>query len=161
MKLFISAWALSLAFLHSVDALNHARNHHFHLMADMGLLPDGTPMELSVHAKNALKAALSNQPPPNESIHEEYVEIPLDNFAKNGDQSAGTFFNRFWVAESAYQPGGPVFLYDVGEANAQPNALFRLQNETSFFKQIVDQYHGIGIVWEHRYCKFILLFQIC
>jgi hypothetical protein len=44
-----------------------------------------------------------------------------------------------------------VFIYDVGEANASSNALFRIQNSTSFFKQIVDQYNGIGIVWEHRF----------
>ncbi|KAF2119735.1 serine carboxypeptidase S28-domain-containing protein [Lophiotrema nucula] len=123
------------------------------LMADMGLLPDGTPMDNpSIETDLKLAKIASDQPPPNETITPEYVELPLDNFAKDGDYSQeGTFFNRFWVSQSAYKPGAPVFLYDVGEANAEGNALFRLQNETSFFKQLVDKYNGLGIVWEHRY----------
>ncbi|KAH7121123.1 serine carboxypeptidase S28-domain-containing protein [Dendryphion nanum] len=131
-------------------------NRKFNLLADMGLLPDGTPMEEELQAPQIAEmriAATSNRPkPPKENIVEEYVSLPIDHFAKNRDYTQqGSFFNRFWVAESAYKPGGPVFLYDVGEADAKPNALFRLQNETSFFKQLVDKYNGVGIVWEHRY----------
>ncbi|KAF2787384.1 peptidase S28 [Melanomma pulvis-pyrius CBS 109.77] len=122
------------------------------MMADMGLLPDGTPIEMPAGVLASMRVASVSSDPPLEVITPEYVELPLDNFARNGDYAYhGTFNNRFWVAESAYKPGGPVFLYDVGEANAEGNALFRLQNETSFFKQIVDKYNGIGIVWEHRY----------
>jgi hypothetical protein len=44
-----------------------------------------------------------------------------------------------------------VFLFDQGEANAEPSAQFVLTNQTSFFKQIVDKFGGIGIMWEHRY----------
>lgn len=116
----------------------------------MGLLPDGTPMRLpaEIQSLKAAAPAAANSTP--ETIVPEYVTLPLDHF-HSGYGPAGTFNNRFWVAESGYRPGGPVFLYDVGEADAEPNALFRLQNETSFFKQIVDAYGGIGIVWEHRY----------
>jgi hypothetical protein len=131
-----------------------AKSREFNLMADMGLLPDGTPMEIPAEILSSMRVSARSLETRAEVITEEYVELPLDNFAKNGDYSYhGTFNNRFWVAESAYKPGGPVFIYDVGEANAAGNALFRLQNETSFFKQLVDKYNGIGIVWEHRYCK--------
>ncbi|ORY08662.1 serine carboxypeptidase S28-domain-containing protein [Clohesyomyces aquaticus] len=156
MRSSLSICALSLALLQVVDALGGARSRRFGLMAEMGLLPDGTPMQVSTEAKAALRLALSEMPPPivngTEKILPEYVELPLDHFAKNHDYSyQGTFNNRFWVRESAYKSGGPVFIYDVGEADAEPNALFRLQNETSFFKQLVDKYNGVGIVWEHRY----------
>ncbi|KAF1985914.1 hypothetical protein K402DRAFT_94821 [Aulographum hederae CBS 113979] len=83
----------------------------------------------------------------NETIEAEFVQIPIDH----ADPDGPTYGNRFWVAEAGYKKGGPVFIYDAGEGNAAPNALFRLQNETSFFKQIVDMYGGIGIVWEHRF----------
>jgi hypothetical protein len=81
------------------------------------------------------------------TIEPEYVNLPVDHF---GDHP-GTFKNRFWVSEVDYKPGGPVFVYDVGEANASASAVARLTNETSFFKQMVQQFNGIGIVWEHRY----------
>lgn len=154
MRFPISLWALSLACLHGTEAMNAARMRKYSLMAEMGLLPDGTPMQVPPEIKASLKlGAARPPPPPNETIKEEYVRLPLDNFAKNGDYAyQGFFYNRFWVSEAAYKPGSPVFLYDVGEADAEPNALIRLQNETSFFKQLVDKYNGIGIVWEHRYC---------
>ncbi|KAF2265504.1 hypothetical protein CC78DRAFT_185923 [Lojkania enalia] len=156
MLLPVSACALALALLEGVGASKGAWDRKLSLMADMGLLPDGTPMEPDLGIAKSLKVSAMTYaeppPPPEETIEPEYVELPLDNFAKNGDYSwQGTFYNRFWVREAAYKPGAPVFLYDVGEANAEPNALFRLQNETSFFKQMVDKYNGLGIVWEHRY----------
>ncbi|KAF2205504.1 peptidase S28 [Delitschia confertaspora ATCC 74209] len=151
MKSFLST-AVLLAAIQGTNAFN-AKIMRFGEMAEMGLLPDGTPMKSDSEMKFKISSLAAAGPPaPNEDIVPEYVELPLDNFARNGDYAyEGTFNNRFWVAQSAYKPGGPVFLYDAGEANAEPNAVFRLANETSFFKQIVDKYHGIGIVWEHRY----------
>jgi hypothetical protein len=159
MRASTSVWALSLALFQGVDALNMAIGRQYQQLAEAGLLPDGTPMGVSSQKESAFRIADINYPvkaaAPAETINEEYVELNLDQFTKKNNK-AGTFNNRFWVAQSAYKPGGPVFLYDVGEANAEGNALFRLQNETSFFKQFVDQYNGIGIVWEHRYCKWKL-----
>jgi len=154
----LKALSLALLELASAQALGGARGRQLAELAEVGLLPDGTPIAAASEVLSSLKLKLatleSNQPPPpptDELITPEFVELPLNHFSKNDDD--GTFFNRFWVAEAAYKPGGPVFLYDVGEANAETNALFRLQNVTSFFKQLVDQYNGVGIVWEHRYCK--------
>lgn len=107
-------------------------------------MPAGVQVSKIYHPVGA--AAANNT---TEVINPEFVTLPLDHF---GSEDAGTFENRFWVAESGYKGAGrPVFIYDAGEADAEPNALFRLQNETSFFKQIVDAFGGIGIVWEHRY----------
>lgn len=159
--------ALALALLQTSTAMNTAMQRKFNLLADMGLNPDGSAMEPTLDeatdaSLQSFKIASADEDDKiaslaaPETILPEYVELPIDNFAKNKNQPFsyhGTFFNRFWVAESAYKPGGPVFIYDVGEADAEPNALFRLQNETSFFKQLVDSYGGVGIVWEHRFCK--------
>lgn len=177
MRTSTSIAALALVFLQTTTAMNTAMQRKFNLLADMGLNPDGSAMEfqpadsenpsIDVADIKALKLATTSDDEAVsikaiENIVPEYVELPIDNFAKDKNQAysyQGTFFNRFWVAESAYRPGGPVFIYDVGEANAETNALFRLQNETSFFKQMVDSYGGIGIVWEHRFCELILVDQ--
>jgi hypothetical protein len=141
----ISFAALALALLQGADALNAAIQREFNLLADMGLNPD-----LGAPSASVSSAAVSRLQSSAESIVEEFVALKLDQFGNDKT----TFNNRFWVAESGYKPGGPVFIYDVGEANAESSAVFRLQNETSFFKQIVDMYGGVGIVWEHRFCKF-------
>lgn len=62
-----------------------------------------------------------------------------------------TFSNRFWVADDVYQPGGPIFLFDMGEANASAHALAALQNDLSPLRQMTRQFNGMGIVLEHRY----------
>jgi pimeloyl-ACP methyl ester carboxylesterase len=149
--------ALVLAVCQTTNAMNNAFARSFNLLADMGLNPDGTPIDTpsfdgpSFNDADVRIAGVvdgSEQPPP-ENISAEYVSLPIDNFAHNN--KSGTFNNRYWAASSSYKPGGPVFIYDVGEADASTSALFRIQNSTSFFKQIVDKYNGIGIVWEHRF----------
>jgi hypothetical protein len=155
--------ALALALLQGAAAGNSAFARTFDLLAEMGMNPDGSAMEtpsveetdsFSIKALTSGSSDVVSIAAAPEVIKEEYVQLPIDNFAYQKGQNAayhGTFFNRYWVSTSAYKPGSPVFIYDVGEANAGSNALFRLQNETSFFKQMVDKYHGIGIVWEHRF----------
>ncbi|RPA96765.1 peptidase S28 [Choiromyces venosus 120613-1] len=73
--------------------------------------------------------------------------LPLDHFGNH----PGTFKNRYWVLEEFYQPGNPVFLFDAGEGNGEPSVQNRLVNNTSFFRQMVQEFNGIGIIWEHRY----------
>jgi len=170
MRSSVSVSAVALALLQGTNALNAAIQRKLNLLADMGMNPDGSAMvtfsddaENSAFDATAFKslkiATTSNSPAvlaaaPLRNITPEYVELPLDHFAyKKGQDPSyhGTFFNRYWVNMDAYKPGGPVFLYDTGEADAEPGALTRLLNETSFFKQLVDDYNGIGIVWEHRF----------
>ncbi|KAL6702751.1 hypothetical protein ACN47E_000985 [Coniothyrium glycines] len=170
MRSTASAAAIVLALCSGTNAINSAFQRQLSQLADMGLNPDGTAMisspdaEIDAFQVSSLKSSLKIASTADstkaisaaalEKITAEYVELPIDNFAKDKNQAysyEGTFFNRFWVAESGYKVGGPVFVYDVGEADAGSNALFRLQNETSFFKQIVDEFGGIGIVWEHRF----------
>jgi hypothetical protein len=143
----VSFAALGLALLTGADALNAAIQREFNLLADMGMEPDLAALGAGASVDSVMGVSRVQSA---ESIVEEFVTLKLDQFGKD----KATFNNRFWVAESGYKPGGPVFIYDVGEANAESSALFRLQNETSFFKQIVDKYGGVGIVWEHRFCEY-------
>jgi hypothetical protein len=153
--------ALLLAVCQTTNAMNNAFARSFNLLAEMGLNPDGTPIDTpsfdgpsfndadaSVADFSLASVADGPTQPPLEKISAEYVSLPIDNFAPT---KHGRFNNRYWAASSSYKPGGPVFIYDVGEANASSNALFRIQNSTSFFKQMVDKYNGVGIVWEHRF----------
>lgn len=179
--LSVFAFALPLLLLlltwlpRTTHALDAAMLRKFSVLAEMGYNPDGVPMAFDAEhndnigvgfdvsglevAQNQVESLPSDgrstaaaAAATTEKIVAEYVTLPLDHFGtgkKRGYQE--TFANRYWVAESGYRAGGPVFVYDVGEADGGPNALFRLQNETSFFKQLVDTFGGIGIVWEHRF----------
>src|SRR5690606_35839669 len=86
-----------------------------------------------------------------EEIEMETVMLTLDHFGNGTVGGMSTFRNRFWATDGSYKPGGPVFIYDSGETNAELGAIFRLTNEGSFLKHLVDEFGGIGIVWEHRY----------
>lgn len=117
-----------------------------------------------MHSPEVMFSLTSAAPPPppgeSEEIVAEYVELPLNHFGKKGS-SDGTFYNRFWVSTDAYKPGAPIFLYDVGEANGANYVDSRLRRNvttTNAFRGMVDKYQGIGIVWEHRYCKFRAIF---
>jgi hypothetical protein len=150
MRFSIPLATLSLATVHYVAALNGAILRELSELADLGLNADGTPIQ----SDSSTISTFSTSSEDNEVIVAEYVELPLDNFAKNGNfKDAGTFWNRYWVKEGAYRPGGPVFLYDVGEGDAEPYWRGKLQSESSWFMQMVEEYGGIGIVWEHRYCR--------
>ncbi|QDS70251.1 hypothetical protein FKW77_007376 [Venturia effusa] len=121
-------------------------------MASLDLPRDGTATDVMEEDWWSERNERIRDQAPNttvEVIETEYVELPIDHF---GD-GQGTFKNRFWVAESGYKLGGPVFVYDWGEANASQYGvhLQRLRNNASFLKQLVDKFGGIGIVWEHRF----------
>lgn len=76
------------------------------------------------------------------------MQIPIDH----EDESVGTYQNRYWVSEHYYRPGGPIFVYDVGEASAENSAMAYLAaNKTTFFSEILEEFNGMGIVWEHRF----------
>jgi hypothetical protein len=150
MRFSIPLAAVSLTILHYVSALDATLLRELAELADQGLNADGTPI-LSDPSTTTFSTSSSDD----EVIVAEYVELPLNNFVKSENfKDEGMFWNRYWVKEGAYKPGGPVFLYDVGEGDAEPYWRGKLESETSWFKQMVEEYGGVGIVWEHRYCKF-------
>jgi hypothetical protein len=55
------------------------------------------------------------------------------------------------VSTKYYKSGGPVFLYDVGEAAAYSSAQSMLSGDSNFVGSFLKEFGGVGIVWEHRY----------
>ncbi|KAL1856146.1 hypothetical protein Plec18170_004015 [Paecilomyces lecythidis] len=82
-----------------------------------------------------------------ENIPAEYATLPIDH----NNPLIGTYQNRYWVTDAYYKPGGPVFVFDNGESNAESSAQAYLSNGTQFFQQFLKEFNAIGIVWEHRY----------
>lgn len=46
-----------------------------------------------------------------------------------------------------------MFLYDVGESSAYSTAQHML-GEAAFFREYLEEFGGLGIVWEHRFVLF-------
>lgn len=63
----------------------------------------------------------------------------------------GTYKNRYYVNEAYYSPGGPVFLLDAGESVTEAMTGLFLYNSTSFYGRLLQEFHGMGVLWEHRY----------
>ncbi|KAF4547744.1 Serine carboxypeptidase S28-like protein [Elsinoe fawcettii] len=80
----------------------------------------------------------------------ETLQIPVDHFNETDDR---TFSNRFWVNSAYYKPGGPVFLYDAGEQNAEflvPYNLYEVAGPAAVV-QLAKRFNGVALVFEHRY----------
>ncbi|KAF7505008.1 hypothetical protein GJ744_001529 [Endocarpon pusillum] len=90
------------------------------------------------------------------AIPAELANLPIDHT----QPSEGTYQNRYWVNDQFYQPGGPIFVHDVGENNAERSAHRYLNASSSYLLEILQEFHGIGIVWEHRYLEPILITEI-
>jgi hypothetical protein len=134
----LSTWAYAL-FLYNgaCSALQHSVLRHNQDYANRGLYPDGTPMQsLERRGANTTSAPISA----------EYFELPLDHW----DPDAGTYANRYWVSTTYYKPGGPVFVYDGGEGDAS-GSVGVLTSPSSILGQMMQDFNGIGIVWEHRF----------
>lgn len=58
------------------------------------------------------------------------------------------------MTDEYYREGGPVFVYDVGESNAETAAQTYLIKSTSFFVELLREFGGLGICWEHRLVNF-------
>lgn len=77
------------------------------------------------------------------------VELNIDHFG--GGQ--GTFKNRYWINDTYYN-GGPVFVYDVGEDDAEYYYDDVLQEDYGVLSSVLalaKKYRGLAILWEHRY----------
>lgn len=79
------------------------------------------------------------------------ISIPVDHFNKSDTR---TYNNRYWVNDTFYQSGGPVLFYDYGLLGISDQdaatALADLNGSTAVMS-LARQYHGLAILWEHRY----------
>ncbi|KAF8798510.1 peptidase S28 [Phlegmacium glaucopus] len=80
------------------------------------------------------------------------------NFIRNTD----TFLNRYWVNATYWEQGGPVFLFDSGEQNAEPLLPYYLQeyHGLSAVMRLSKKYKGLAILWEHRFYGTSLPFPV-
>ncbi|TKX20341.1 extracellular serine carboxypeptidase-like protein 2 [Elsinoe australis] len=80
----------------------------------------------------------------------ETLQIPVDHFNAADNR---TFSNRFWVNSQYYKPGGPVFLFDSGEQNAEylvPYFLYEVAGPSAVV-QLAKRFNGVALILEHRY----------
>ncbi|KAG8630818.1 hypothetical protein KVT40_002437 [Elsinoe batatas] len=63
----------------------------------------------------------------------EILQIPIDHFNETDDR---TYSNRFWVNSQYYKPGGPVFLYDAGEQNAEFLVILRREGRATTYQYL-------------------------
>ncbi|KAI5117335.1 hypothetical protein M0805_001940 [Coniferiporia weirii] len=84
--------------------------------------------------------------------------MPLDHFSNSSD----TFKNRYWMNDTYYAPGGPVFIFDSGEQNAEPLLPYYLQeyHGLSATIRLAKRYKGAAILWEHRFYGDSLPFPV-
>ncbi|KAJ7623506.1 peptidase S28 [Roridomyces roridus] len=85
--------------------------------------------------------------------------MPLDHFDSSNN---ATFANRYWVNATYYEAGGPVFVFDSGEQNAEPLLPYYLQeyHGLSAVMQLAKRYRGIAFLWEHRFYGDSLPFPV-
>ncbi|KZV63333.1 peptidase S28 [Peniophora sp. CONT] len=88
-----------------------------------------------------------------------FIEMPIDHFS---NETTATFKNRYWVNATYYVPGGPVFLFDSGEQNAEPLLPYYLQeyHGLSATMQFAKRFGGVAVLWEHRYYGASLPFPV-
>ncbi|KAF5391816.1 hypothetical protein D9757_001693 [Collybiopsis confluens] len=91
-----------------------------------------------------------------------HFEMPLNHFSNLTVDGVSAFQNRYWINATYYEVGGPVFIFDSGEQNAEPLVPYYLQeyHGLSATMRLAKRYQGIAILWEHRYYGDSLPFPV-
>lgn len=79
------------------------------------------------------------------------ISIPVDHFNKSDTRM---YNNRYWVNDTYYKPGGPVFLFDNGEEGVTDYTAAKVLAEidgTSSVMELAREYGGLALLWEDRY----------
>jgi hypothetical protein len=63
------------------------------------------------------------------------IEMPIDHFT---DSDTRTYSNRYWINSTYYQPGGPVFIFDNGEAGVAPSDVSYWLMEGSYRSSVMQ-----------------------
>ena len=88
------------------------------------------------------------------------IDMPIDHFNASDNR---TYKNRYWMNDTYFQEGGPVFLYDFGEAGPSELEIVGVLGEAWEFFAVVElarRYHGIALIWEHRFYGQSLPFEV-
>ncbi|KAI5236529.1 hypothetical protein E4T42_09449 [Aureobasidium subglaciale] len=79
------------------------------------------------------------------------IQIPVDHFNTSDNR---TYNNRYWINDVYYKGSGPVFFFDVGEANAHPtaaNCLDASSHPSNAVMALAKRFDGIVVIFEHRF----------
>ncbi|CZR68601.1 uncharacterized protein PAC_18500 [Phialocephala subalpina] len=78
------------------------------------------------------------------------VQIPIDHFNMSDTRR---FTNRYWMNDTYYRKGGPVFLHDGGEAGVSDRGAAQMLggDMVSALLELAKTYNGVAVVWEHRF----------
>ncbi|KAJ4386862.1 hypothetical protein N0V93_009760 [Gnomoniopsis smithogilvyi] len=79
-----------------------------------------------------------------------WITLPIDHFNASDTR---TFQNRYWYNSTFYEPGGPVFWWDVGESNAElyvPDQLAQASGYSTLMT-MAERFKGLALLVEHRY----------
>lgn len=77
------------------------------------------------------------------------ISMPIDHFNKSDTR---VYNNQYWVNDTWYQPGGPVFFFDAGEEGVSAAILnLYIASDNSSVIALAKKYHGLVFCWEHRY----------
>ncbi|KAF2857234.1 hypothetical protein K470DRAFT_223779 [Piedraia hortae CBS 480.64] len=79
------------------------------------------------------------------------IDMPIDHFPHDdryAPHTNKTFKQRYFVDDSYYRPGGPVFLYIGGETSGES----RFSNmQTGIIQILMEATSGLGVILENRY----------
>ena len=88
------------------------------------------------------------------------IEIPIDHFNPSDKR---VYSNRYWMNDTYYEAGGPVFMYDNGEAGVVDAQVEEDLGEDGVIfapVELARKYHGIALIWEHRFYGSSLPFEV-
>lgn len=87
-------------------------------------------------------------------------DMPVDHFNVSDNRTYG---NRYWLNDTFYRPGGPVFFYDAGESGVDNSTVLVILSEivgNSTPMALARKYNGLAIIWEHRFYGESLPFAV-
>jgi Serine carboxypeptidase S28 len=79
------------------------------------------------------------------------IDMPVDHF---NSYDTRTYKNRYWINDTFYREGGPIFFYDAGEGGVTERTISLFLGAHGALLaplRLAERFHGMAIVWEHRF----------
>jgi Serine carboxypeptidase S28 len=79
------------------------------------------------------------------------IDMPIDHF---NDRDTRTYKNRYWMNDTYYQPGGPIFFFDRGEGAVTEQYVIAVLGENGSLMaplRLAERFNGMAVAWEHRF----------
>lgn len=105
----------------------------------------------AIAARGRVEVTSSSRPDLTKLYPEYNLSVPIDHFHNDSlyePHSDDSFNLRYWFDASHYKEGGPVFVFESGEDDAQPR--LPILNKGIIY-QLAKATNGIGVILEHRY----------